>query len=79
MLLLFYDGVLSLRLKSLGMNKDNIGFAFALPALCYALCAPLVGVLTSKRPRRHVVCCSFFLTVIALLLFGPSTVLGLPQ
>lgn len=49
-----------------------IGYFFALLCFTYALSAPFVGFLTKALKRNNVTCFSFFLSTIALFLFGPS-------
>ena len=70
--MLFFDAILSVRLGQMGVAEKNIGFLFAIPALTYALSAPLIGLLCRKIRSMYVTQFSFLLAGVSLYLFGPS-------
>jgi len=73
----FIDPILSLQMETLGWTLNDTGFAFALLSLTWGLGAPLVGLIC-RYVNRRVVTFLFLITVgVALLLVGPSAVLGL--
>jgi len=72
------DPILSLHMMDLGWSEDDSGFGLAIYATAWAIGAPLVGVLCQRIRRRVVIFLAFNWLTLALLLVGPSAILGLP-
>lgn len=77
----FYQALLSLHLQNtFNSSEIEIGFIFAAPSLAYIISTQVVYLLLQKFPfRRLVMFASLVLTVLALVLAGPSPLLGLPN
>lgn len=77
----FYQALLSLHLLStFGSSEIQIGLIFAAPSLSYMISTQLVYRVLKVFPyRRLVMFGSLVLTVLALILAGPSYYLGLPN
>ena len=52
--LVYMDPFLALHLETLGMSEDNVGWAFAVSALAFALGSPVWGAACQKFDRRLV-------------------------
>lgn len=85
--LLFTEPIISDHLIEIGVSEHYIGmpiitsiigYIFALACLSYALAAPIVGHLTSesKFSKQALTLFAFILSSIALLIQGPSKLLG---
>ncbi len=68
----FYYPIMSLRLKDLGVSKEDTSFYFAIAPFTYVLLCIFVPYFMSKIDRRYITVTSFFLSSIALLMLGPS-------
>ena len=79
MLLQFLDPILSLHMEDLGMKSDDTGFAFALFSLTWGVGSPVVGFVCQHINRRVVVCLSFIVVGVSLLLTGPSKAIGIAE
>lgn len=77
--MLFMDTIFSNYLLSIGVGEDYLGYIFAIPSLLYVIFAPIAGYYSNKIPKIYMTQFAFALSVIALLLFGPSKVLNFPQ
>jgi MFS family permease len=78
--LLFFESTLSnYLLTSYGIKPDENGLIFAVPCLFYAGSSPFVSLLTRRMQRRLIIYFAFLLNVVALMLLGPSKLLGFPQ
>lgn len=55
MFMLFFDGILSLRLIDLGVNEDNVGYIFAIGPFCYSFSAPFAGYVCKFFKRRNII------------------------
>jgi MFS family permease len=77
--MLFYDVIYSNHLLSVGVSKEHIGYYFALSCLVYSVFSPFVGYLCKFIAKPYLTQFSFVICGFALLLFGPSLTLGLPQ
>jgi cyanate permease len=64
-------------LEKFGYKAVFIGFSFAIPTLIYASTSPLIYLLTSKIRKPGVICIGYMILFVAVLLVGPSKVLGL--
>ena len=76
--MLFMDTIYSNYLISIGVSEKNIGYFFALACFVYSICAPLVGILCKYISKPYLTQFAFIMSFIALTLYGPSEVLGLP-
>ena len=61
------------------MINNILGYVFGLHALLYALSALFIGWLARKIAIRYITQGSFLVSMIGLLLLGPSKVLGFPK
>lgn len=78
-IMLFFDSILSLRLETMGVPDNDIGYIFALGCLCYALTSPIVGILCKYVSSRIITLVAFLLAGMSLFLFGPSSLLAFPE
>lgn len=77
--LLFFESILSTELDSVyHLKADVSAYIFAIPCFFYAVSSLVVSSLTKCMPRRFLVFLAFVINVIALLMFGPSALLGFP-
>ena len=67
----------AIHFKSYGFSPVFIGFAFAVPAICYALTAPLLYLFTDRLPKRAVMLIGIVLCAIGMFFVGTSKSLGL--
>lgn len=78
--LLFFESTLANYLKTAyGISESENGLIFAIPCLFYAGSSPFVSLLTRRMQRRLIIYLAFLLNVVALILLGPSNLLGIPQ
>lgn len=78
--LLFFESTLAKYLKNhFGIDASWNGIIFAIPCLFYAGSSPFVSMLTKIMQRRLIIFFAFILNIIALLLMGPSEMLGFPE
>lgn len=77
--MLFMDPIYSNYLLSAGVSDKYIGYFFGLWCGVYALCTPIVGWLCKYVPKLVLTQASFVMSFCALIMFGPSEVLGFPQ
>ena len=61
-----------------GIESKYHGFVLALPAVTYITSSTLCGFLIHFMPKRIFIQFSFLLIIVALILFGPSNVIGIP-
>lgn len=76
--MLFMDTIFSNYLLSIHVSEDYIGYIFAIPCGIYSVCSPLVGKLCQYVDKIYLTQFAFLLSFVALILFGPSEVLGFP-
>lgn len=62
----------------MGIGEDDIGLIISLGALTYAITSPIIGHF-KNIPRLYVTLFAFINSVVGLILFGPSPILGLPN
>lgn len=74
-----FDSILSLRLKEFNLEDHAIGYVFAVPCLCYAISASLVGTICQNMRRHNVTFIAFLFNTMALCVLGPSKMLHLPN
>ena len=74
--LVFLDPILAVQLVDIGMDKENVGFAFAIMCASFALSSPLAGLLCQKVPRPVVIMVGCAAMVPSLMITGPSKILG---
>ena len=67
----------AIHFKTFGFSPVFIGFAFAIPAICYALTAPLLYLLTDKLPKRAVMLLGIILCAVGMFFVGTSKSFGL--
>ena len=67
----------AIHFKTYGFSPVFIGFAFAIPAICYALTAPLLYLLTDKLPKRAVMLLGIILCAVGMFFVGTSKSFGL--
>ena len=79
MCILFFDGILALRLEGFGIKESNIGYIFAIGPFSYALICPFIGCFEKLIPRKYIIQIGLLLTIIALLFFGPSEMFHFPK
>ena len=77
--LLFNEPIISDHLIQMGMSPDYNGFTFAASCLCYAIAAPIVGYLTKHFSKESLTLFAYVFSSLALLIQGPSKLLGLPE
>ncbi len=77
--MVFMEPILSVRLKSMGMNEDNVGFVFGLIGLSYGIGSPIAGWLCSVFLRLVVIQFGLLLITFSIALAGPSQILRLPN
>jgi hypothetical protein len=65
--LLFNEPIISDHLIHLGLSPDYIGFTFAASCLCYAIAAPIVGMLTKYFSKESLTLFAYVFSSIALL------------
>lgn len=76
---MFIDPVLAVRLTSMGMSEDNVGFAFAIIGFSFGFGAPIAGALCEKVSRLVIMQVGLVLISFSILLVGPSILFGLPN
>jgi predicted MFS family arabinose efflux permease len=76
---MFIDPVLGVRLTSMGMSEDNVGFAFAIIGFSFGFGAPIAGAICEKVSKVVVMQTGQLLIAFSLLLMGPSILFGLPD
>ena len=67
----------AVHLKSYGFSPVFIGFAFAVPAICYAVTAPLLYLFTDRMPKRAVMLIGVLMCALGMFFVGTSKSLGL--
>ena len=67
----------AVHLKSYGFSPVFIGFAFAVPAICYAVTAPLLYLFTDRMPKRAVMLIGVLMCATGMFFVGTSKSLGL--
>lgn len=77
--MLFFDGILSIRLVDMGMEEKYVGYIFSISCFCSTAMAPFAGLLCKYVNKRLITFISFIVSSIALLFFGPSELLGFPD
>lgn len=79
--MLFMDSILSNYLiKEMLVPDTRVGYFFALPCFIYSVSAPLIGYVVKFIPARlYLTQVAFLISFVALLMFGPSEVLGFPK
>lgn len=76
--MLFTDTILSNYLLSVDVPEKYVGFVFSIPLLFYIVMAPVAGWVCKFMPKIFMTQFSFLLGFGALLMLGPSEVLGFP-
>jgi len=74
----FLEPILSVHIKSLGWDANDTGFAFTLLTAMWGVGSPIMGLLCQYVNRRIVVCLSFLVAWVSLLLVGAPKVVGFP-
>lgn len=78
--MLFFDGILTMHLiLEMDIPENQAGYFFGLICATYALSSPFMGCLTTLIPRHFLTFGAFLLASVALLMFGPSQMLGFPD
>eukprot|EP00347_Sterkiella_histriomuscorum_P005636 403355840 len=77
--MLFYDTILSDQLIEVGLDKNLVGYLFALICLVYTLCSPIVGHFSQKIKKIYITQAAFIFASISLFFFGPSKLLHFPD
>lgn len=73
------EPILSVRLTSMGMSEDNVGFVFGLLGLSFGIGSPIAGWLCSIIPRLVVIQLGLLFITFSIALAGPSLILNLPN
>ena len=68
---------LAVYLKTYGFSPVFIGVCFAVPAVTYAIIAPLLYIFTDRMPKRAVMLIGIFTLSIGVFFVGTSKSLGL--
>lgn len=76
---MFIDPVLAVRLTSMGMSENNVGYAFAIIGFSFGFGSPITGLLCEKFSRLVVMQFGLVMVSFAIMLVGPSIILGLPN
>jgi sugar phosphate permease len=74
----FNSAVIALVIEGYGVPDFAVGYIFAIPCLTYIFSSAIVSLVIKKLPRKLFFLFSFMLATVALLLMGPSKLLGLP-
>ena len=61
------------------MPEHMTGFVHAIPCLTYTISTMAISLIVGKYPRRLSIFVSLLMVVIAMLLQGPSELLGFPD
>jgi MFS family permease len=75
----FKSAFLSTYLDKNGVDVAYHGWIIALSPFFYILSGNLIGYVIDKAPRRIFMFAAFILVSFALLLMGPSDLIGLPK
>lgn len=79
----FYSSILSIHLlttSTFNLSPGYTGLVFAVPSICYCITTPLVNRISHRfRSKRILMLFALCVTVVALLIAGPSEILGLPN
>ena len=77
--LIFFDSILSIRLKKMNVSETRIGFIFGIGCLTYTVSSPIVGFICKFCEKRLITWFAFVIATIGLFLFGPSSFLKFPD
>lgn len=72
----YFDPIVGPQLKMLQLDEKYVGFAFGIEGTMYAVGAYVAGCLLERLHKNQVVCIGSFLMSVALLIVGPSYLLG---
>lgn len=76
----FFESNLAIQLKEVHKVEEyQIALVIVSYTFVYSLCAPFVGIFTSRFGARLITALGFYLFTIALLCMGPSELLGFPD
>lgn len=77
--IMWVDPVLAVRLTQMGITEDNAGFVFAIIGFSFGFGAPIAGAICESMSRPVVMQLGLFFIVCAILMTGPSQLLGFPD
>jgi MFS family permease len=75
----FFEPILSVHLKSMGMSTNMSGHGFTLNCFTYSFGSLGMGYLYTMTERRYTMLLSCFICAVSLFIMAPSAFLGLPN